>query len=82
MSEPAQRPQVYKTKQGTIRSQDLKAIQWYMIEHDVRPMATNVFPHFNFKSRHGIETTVHLGDIKAEYDEFKKQTHGKRASGA
>lgn len=82
MISSSEKRQVFKTKQGTIKSQDLKAIQWYMIQHNVKPMAINVFPYFHFKDSDGVETEVHLADVQDQYEEFKRLNHGSRKNAA
>ncbi|QEX10925.1 hypothetical protein F6X56_14980 [Rhodococcus erythropolis] len=71
-----------KTQAGAIRASDLKAIQWFTIKHGVKPSAISAYPNFSFVHRDGSTSTVHLGDILDEYDEFKRTTHGKHQAAA
>jgi hypothetical protein len=74
---------VEKTAAGNIKAADLKAIQWYMIEHNLKPVATNIFPNFQFVDKlTGDHVTHHLADIQDAYKEFKASTHGRRKKAA
>lgn len=69
---------VTRTISGQTRASDLKAIQWYVIEHTLKLVAIAVWHEYQFVDRDGEQKTVHLGDILDEYDAFKKRTHGRK----
>lgn len=71
------KPDKLRTKTG-----DLKAIQWFCIEHQLKSHAIGAYPSFYFTDREGQEVRYNVRDIVAEYREFKGRTYGKRQQAA
>ncbi|MGW5074026.1 hypothetical protein [Rhodococcus sp. NPDC004095] len=75
--QPEKRP-IPRTKAGEVKASDLKAIQWYKLQHGLKLVAPAAFPTYRFKTSDGEELEVHLSDIQDEYREFRQSTYGKR----
>lgn len=73
-----QNREVPRTKAGSVKAADLKAIQWYTLQHGLKLLAPIVFPTYRFRTSDGEELKVHLSDIQDEYREFRQATYGKR----
>lgn len=67
-----------RNKDGSLPAAHLKAVHWYLIEHELKPYAHNARTMFRFMRRDGTNLEVHLKDILAEYAKFKEANHGSK----
>jgi hypothetical protein len=79
---PTTEPVLQRNADGTLPAKHLKAIKWYLLSKGYLPTATNTWPTYHFKKKDGTYVEVHLKDMLAEYEEFRRTTHGKRQQAA
>ncbi|MBJ8343972.1 hypothetical protein [Antrihabitans sp. YC2-6] len=72
INEVPERLRIKRNKDGTLRSSDLKAVQWYLIEHTLKPKAASAYPLIYFADRQGQEVCVNITEIVEEYRAFRK----------
>lgn len=75
---PVAGPVLERNKDGSLPHKHVKAIHWYLIQHQLKPYAHNAWPIFRFMDSEGKNIEVNLTEIVSEYEEFKRTTHGKR----
>lgn len=64
---------------GTVKAKVAKAIAWFLVEHELKAMATGAYPIYYFRNRAGEEVQANVKDIldaheahKAEYKRANK----------
>lgn len=67
-----------RTKAGALTSSTLKAVQWYCIEHGLKPDASSALPLLRFTDAAGNHHEADIADVVAAYEAFKQEKHGRR----
>lgn len=67
-----------RTKAGALSASTLKAVQWYSIEHGLKPDASSALPLLRFTDAAGNHHEADIADVVTAYADFKKENHGKR----
>ncbi|MEV0360110.1 hypothetical protein AB0H71_29030 [Nocardia sp. NPDC050697] len=80
INEVAERLKIKRNADGSLKAQDLKAVQWYMLDRGLKPKAASAFPIIYFNKPDGSEVQVNIVDIKEEYRAFKAASRRKKTA--
>lgn len=66
---------------GTVKAKVSKAIAWFLIEYQLKPMATSAYPIYYFRNKDGEEVQANVSDIldahQAHMAEYKRTNRSK-----
>jgi hypothetical protein len=58
---------------GTVSAKVTKAIAWFLVQYQLKPMATAAYPIYYFRNSKGEEVQANVSDILDAYEAHKAE---------